>query len=737
MAEPAEKSSSSQQGKSNDSNNHEHTNLSDRTTQSLLNSYIYDYLVKKNYWEAAQAFGQEAQVQTLVRPFSKNSATSGKQTASSPANVKRESPNLNEPQNSESTKQVPSHTDIGRDPPPPPVLPIDSAGGFLIEWWNVFWDIYSARRGNGSEPAMAYMSHINNLRKKSYMNMQLLQKNLMQSGPPSNMYQVPTAPQMYNGDPVHHFDSSRTPHGNGMLMDRNRQQLMRQAVMNNQGRETFPPTAAQLQQLKQLHYRQLQSQKQQPENPNTTHIPPVFPTPASNPQSKTPPVMGPVPQDSFPSKQKTPAPEFRNYQTHGISDANPNAAAAVGASIPGQRLSQPLTPNSIPHPPAAFDSTLANPGNFMVPGNSAQPLLHEVNFQNNGTYHQRQFMPSYSNPPLPQNAPDKSQVLPQRPRVPVSQPNQYGFQPPPPYGQPMLYGMNAPSAPNNVNPALKNYMEELKLLEQQNKKRLLMVRQEKEHRMYQSTSPENRSFPAHPDINSGAAFNVIPKTNEKQLENTASENVMTSSDAASMGAINRPIASEQRASPYCSEKNMSINYTGLVASPADSAMHSPDINSALSRSGRPTPYRESPTGIKTKRRRQSNTPTTDSPIVNAVQKDDRSELQSVPAVPSVDPSMKNINFQDNGVSMQNDQQFQGNISSTKEAGQNKSSIPGSGNNMENPPNVPVLDAPGSTDLDAALLNDFDFDKFLKDTSTTDDIGFGLFNMPDNADQTTS
>ncbi|WBW74380.1 DNA-binding transcription factor Adn2 [Schizosaccharomyces osmophilus] len=734
MAEPAEKSGSSQQGKLNDANNHEHTNLADRTTQSLLNSYIYDYLVKKNYWEAAQAFGQEAQVQTLVRPVSNNSATSDKQPTSSPANVKRESPNLNDPQNPDSAKQGFNYHETGKDPPPPPVLPIDSSGGFLIEWWNVFWDIYNARRGSGSEPAKDYMSHISNLRKKSYMSMQLLQKNSMQSGPPNGMCQVPTPPQMYNGDPIHNYDPSRMPHGNGMLMDKNRQQLMRQAVMNNQGRETFPPTAAQLQQLKQLHYRQLQSQKQQAESLNATQIPPVFPTQASNRQSKTPPVMGPATHDSFPSTQKTPVPDFRNYQSHGITDTNPNPATATGASIPGRRLSRPLTPNSIPQPPASYDPSLANSGNFMVPGNSAQPLLHEVNFQNNGPFHQRQFMPSYSNPSLQQTGSDKTPVHPQRPSASVPQPHQYGFQPPTPYGQPMPYGMNVPQAPNNVNPALKNYMEELKLLEQQNKRRLLLVRQEKERRMYQSTSPENRKFPAHPELTTGVPLNAMPKPNEKQLENTAADNIITNPDVASMGALNRPRASEARASPYPADKNMSLNYTGLISSPADTAMQSPDFNNPLNRLGRPTHYRDSPTGAKTKKRRQSNPPTTETPNVNPAQKDDRSELESVPAVPSSDALMKDIGFSDSGTTMQNGQQFDGNQPNLKETGQHSSSIPGSVNNLEKPSNVPVLDVSGSTDLDAALLNDFDFDKFLKDTSTTDDIG--LFSLPDNSDQTT-
>ncbi|EPX73356.1 transcription factor [Schizosaccharomyces octosporus yFS286] len=736
MAEPAEKSGSSQQGKLNDANNHEHTNLADRTTQSLLNSYIYDYLVKKNYWEAAQAFGQEAQVQTLMRPLNKNTATSDKQATSSPANVKRESPNLNDPQNPDLAKQASNHHESGRDPPPPPVLPIDSSGGFLIEWWNVFWDIYNARRGSGSEPAKDYMSHISNLRKKSYMNMQLLQKNLMQSGPPNGMYQVPTAPQMYNGDPIHHFDSSRMSHGNGMLMDRNRHQLMRQAVMNNQGRETFPPTAAQLQQLKQLHYRQLQPQKQQADNLNVNQAPPVFPSHASNRQSKTPPVMGPVTHESFSSAQKNHVPEFRNYQAHGITDTNANPTTATDASIPGRRLSRPLTPSSISQPPVSYDPSLTNSGNFVVPGNSAQPLLHEVNFQNSGPFQQRQVMPSYSNPSLQQNGADKAPILPQRSSASVPQPSQYGFQPPTPYGQPISYGMNAPSAPNNANPALKNYMEELKLLEQQNKRRLLLVRQEKERRMYQSTSPENRNFPAHPELNSGVPLNAIPKPNEKQPEITSSENIITNPDVTSMAAPSRPRMSDPRASPYPAERNVSLNYTGLMSSPADTAMQSPDFNNPLNRSRRPTPYRDSPTGGKTKKIRQSNPPTADTTNVIHPQKDDRSELESASAVSSGDVLMKDIGFSNSSTTMQNGQQFQANQRNSKETGEDNSSLSDPVNNLEKSSNVPVLDVPGSTDLDASLLNDFDFDKFLKDTSTADDFGFGLFNMPDNADQTT-
>ncbi|ORX63837.1 hypothetical protein K493DRAFT_11972 [Basidiobolus meristosporus CBS 931.73] len=70
----------------------------------MLNIYIYDYCLKRNWNGAAQAFLEEAQVA------------------------------------------------------PDSQVPIDSPHGFLYEWWVVFWDIFSARTNKtGSKDAQSFV----------------------------------------------------------------------------------------------------------------------------------------------------------------------------------------------------------------------------------------------------------------------------------------------------------------------------------------------------------------------------------------------------------------------------------------------------------------------------------------------------------------------------------------------------------------------------------------------------
>jgi len=46
-----------------------------------------------------------------------------------------------------------SEANVPRDP-----VPIDAPGGFLFEWWSVFWDVFSARANKqATKEAMHYV----------------------------------------------------------------------------------------------------------------------------------------------------------------------------------------------------------------------------------------------------------------------------------------------------------------------------------------------------------------------------------------------------------------------------------------------------------------------------------------------------------------------------------------------------------------------------------------------------
>ncbi|KAM7259022.1 hypothetical protein ACFE04_014763 [Oxalis oulophora] len=101
----------------------------------LLDVYIYDYLVKKQLHATAKSFMTEGKVS------------------------------------------------------PDPVA-IDAPGGFLFEWWSVFWDIFIARtKEKHSESAAAYIEVQQNKAKEQQLHMQqyqLMRQAQMQRGNPSN-----------------------------------------------------------------------------------------------------------------------------------------------------------------------------------------------------------------------------------------------------------------------------------------------------------------------------------------------------------------------------------------------------------------------------------------------------------------------------------------------------------------------------------------------------------------------
>ncbi|WJX95711.1 hypothetical protein P8452_76996 [Trifolium repens] len=71
-------------------------------THKMLDAYIYDYLMKRELYETAKAFHDEGAVETDVV--------------------------------------------------------IDAPGGFLYEWWTVFWELFMAKQGlSNSEPALSYL----------------------------------------------------------------------------------------------------------------------------------------------------------------------------------------------------------------------------------------------------------------------------------------------------------------------------------------------------------------------------------------------------------------------------------------------------------------------------------------------------------------------------------------------------------------------------------------------------
>lgn len=131
--------------------------------QRLLNTYIYDYLVKQSYGESALAFRKEVDIPTisdkeLKRRQESSDAADGTLTTALPSSPTQKASTTEKPNGTEkpepgaSSESSPKleHIDI----------PIDIDGSFLAEWWAIFWDMFAARQGRpSSSQAACFIAH--------------------------------------------------------------------------------------------------------------------------------------------------------------------------------------------------------------------------------------------------------------------------------------------------------------------------------------------------------------------------------------------------------------------------------------------------------------------------------------------------------------------------------------------------------------------------------------------------
>jgi hypothetical protein len=123
----------------NDPNGHNSNNPSDPVV--LLNTYIYDYFLKKGYHDCARALVQDESV---------------------PINTTK-SPRRDTEVNGVDSEMGDSKDDIKKIPddlPRPSLIGDSQHSSFLFEWWTLFWDIWAAQRKKGRSPdAMQYLQH--------------------------------------------------------------------------------------------------------------------------------------------------------------------------------------------------------------------------------------------------------------------------------------------------------------------------------------------------------------------------------------------------------------------------------------------------------------------------------------------------------------------------------------------------------------------------------------------------
>jgi hypothetical protein len=141
----------------------------DTHNEVQLNSYIYDHLLKNGFYQAARGLLNETTLLLVNGPREESSpnqdsdansllprrATTLKRSQSGmdhPNSSPNDKPNGKSPGSSSNSPHN-AHSDL-----PAADIPLKAPGGFLREWWSVFWDIYAARSGRPSSAfAHAYL----------------------------------------------------------------------------------------------------------------------------------------------------------------------------------------------------------------------------------------------------------------------------------------------------------------------------------------------------------------------------------------------------------------------------------------------------------------------------------------------------------------------------------------------------------------------------------------------------
>lgn len=148
----------------------EHKHPPEHNNLILLNTYIYDHLVKHGFKQAAKALLLEAEINYLPRD---DGSPSNRDTDGSllprRTNLKRshsgmdDHPNSspNDKPNGKSPRSNSNSPHIGHNDLPAADVPVDNSNGFLSQWWVVFWEIFEARTNpeNGTAYAKAFIEY--------------------------------------------------------------------------------------------------------------------------------------------------------------------------------------------------------------------------------------------------------------------------------------------------------------------------------------------------------------------------------------------------------------------------------------------------------------------------------------------------------------------------------------------------------------------------------------------------
>ncbi|KAL1611940.1 hypothetical protein SLS60_000163 [Paraconiothyrium brasiliense] len=290
---------------------------------------------------------------------------------------------------------------------------------FLLDWWVQFWDIFSAARGRQNKGSQ-YIAHARNVMQAQteQRNQRMLMQGGMNGAQYTNMLRA-----MPNGVPTNDLKRAAAmnnrPNGNPMA---NMNQMKNQAMMSAQ---------------MQRDGSHMEMNGQRPQSPGSNE------------------------NGGSPNKRQ---------RVEGIHPISTQMALARSQSLP--RALPEFSGSQANHMPFAGGMNAGNmPGNqfgeFAQQGPNAQQKQIEVYAQSLAQQQRTALNNHQGMNNVAQGSPMNQSGLPGEGEIFVG-------------NQPRPAGMPAGAAPPQGNHALQDYQMQLMLLEQQNKKRLLMARQEQD-----------------------------------------------------------------------------------------------------------------------------------------------------------------------------------------------------------------------------------------------------------------
>ncbi|KAL7267727.1 hypothetical protein RUND412_009671 [Rhizina undulata] len=465
-------------------------------SKTLLNTYIYDYFLKNDMVECARTMFNSGEADVQTNDGSRRTSPSRR-----PQKHDADGNAINGiDENAMDTGEGPARkledgeegSKNGLDLPPAKVPSDCPQQSFLLDWWCLFWDIFNARNGsNKGTPAAVYVNHTQQAQRmrNDILRMNPQHNALLGGGPvPSQMLNTPSYPaRMMQGGGMMPNGIMHVPDGAGGMGDINSQhkaqQLVRTAMLNNNTRKSYTPPAPTPQQISALNMKSHHMMQAMARNEAEVN--------EMNGQQPRPQSPATGQNAASPGNNKRVRLENGDYSQVGNGRGGPQGVPQGGSQQAAQThqllVASGINPSSLTHQQfAAFQGQ--NP--------SAQQKSIQLYAQGLAA-HTGRAVSALQGGPMQKGMPNVQQ-----------NPGQHGSPMMPQTSDGASMDFYANTTPNGGgmrggnlttgtgNHALQDYQMQLMLLEQQNKKRLLLARAEQDNIAHHAEGQRRMDQPA-------------------------------------------------------------------------------------------------------------------------------------------------------------------------------------------------------------------------------------------------